>query len=95
MQIYFISYKKPPTSQPGFATKKKGGGRQLSERPRLPAESDQRPPARLINLVTLYNVLGGWIEQRLGIFIGSKRNHLIRHKLGQFWGHHTQLPLDM
>ncbi len=26
MQIYFISYKKPPTSQPGFATKKKGGG---------------------------------------------------------------------
>ena len=38
--------------------------------------------ARLINLVTLYKMLGGGSEQRLGILIGRKRDQLIRYKTG-------------
>jgi len=38
--------------------------------------------ARLINLVTLQNALGRGSEQRLVIFAGSKRDHLIRYKTG-------------
>jgi hypothetical protein len=39
--------------------------------------------ARLINLVTLYSALGGGSEQILGIFIGSRRDHLIHYKTGK------------